>query len=97
MGQDVSVSPRRVVSQTVLSSVSTSVATSISAPSHALGAMIQADGGTIRVGLGVTPTSTLGIRLDDGQVMNIDTALAGVSIIAVSAVANAQVVFFDKP
>ena len=97
MAQDVSLSPRQVIEQKMLTAVSTSTAQSIAAPNNAMGVSIQADGGVIRVGLGVTPTATLGYRLDDGQSLDVDSGVAQVRVISVNSAANVQLVFFDKP
>lgn len=72
-------------------------ASSLTVPDGAIGAMLQADGGPISVSLdGASPTSTNGLRVDDGAIINIDTALSLVRVIARSVATNVQVLYFDK-
>lgn len=78
-------------------SVTTSVASTLTPPPGSVSAVIQADGNAISLRLdGVAPTSTNGIRLDDGQTWYVDTALASVQLIARSATTTVQVAYYNK-
>jgi hypothetical protein len=68
-------------------------------PSNAAAALIQADGGTLRIRLdGSAPTSTVGQRIDDGVFFPVDVDLAGVRLLAGNASGtSAQVSYFDRP
>lgn len=72
------------------------IATSI--PAGAVTCEIQPDGGTIRIRRdGQTPTTTLGLRVDDGVEKMIDTPLADVRAISGGASnVPANVIFFDR-
>ena len=58
---------------------------------------LQADGGTVRLSRfdSVTPTTTTGFRLDDGAVINIDSTLSHVRLIAASTT-PVNCTFFDR-
>ena len=58
---------------------------------------LQADGGTVRLSRDntVTPTTTTGYRLDDGAVLNIDSTLSHVRLIAASTT-PVNCTFFDR-
>lgn len=58
---------------------------------------LQADGGTVRLSRfdSVAPTTTTGYRLDDGAVINIDSTLAHVRLIA-SSTTPVNCAFFDR-
>ena len=58
---------------------------------------LQADGGTVRVSRvgSITPSATLGYRLDDGAVLVVDSTLADVRLIATAAT-KVNAVFFDR-
>lgn len=97
---------RRVIidRQTITAPITTgvtlaSLCTGAVIPSGAVVAEIQADGGTIRIGLKAaqTATPTSGMRLDDGASRIIDTPLADVTVVSTSAATvPAQVAFFDR-
>lgn len=79
-------------------SVTTAAVSTLTVPGTAVAAIIQADGNTISVTLdGVTaPTSTVGLRIDDGVMLYVDTSLAAVKMIARTATTNVQVSYFDR-
>lgn len=79
-------------------SVTTGAVATLTVPAGAVSAMIQADGNTVSMTLdGATaPTATVGLRIDDGVMFYVDTALSGVKLIARSATTNVQVCYFDK-
>ena len=91
MATDVTIAPRPAISTVTLSVGSSAVAMTV--PDGARGCLIQADGGTLRVGLNSTPTSSAGIRLDDGVYVFIDADPRQVRLVSPSS-ATAQVVFF---
>lgn len=66
-------------------------------PAGAVVCELQADGGTVRLSRfdSVTPTTTTGYRLDDGAVINIDSTLAHVRLIA-AATTPVNCAFFDR-
>ena len=76
-------------------SISNSV--SLSPAGGGITAMIQADGGSIRVSLdGTAASATSGIRLDDGVMLFIDSNLTNVRLFA-SVATTVQVAYFDRP
>ena len=66
-------------------------------PAGAVVVELQADGGTVRIGRfdSVAPTTTTGFRLDDGAVINIDSTLSHVRLIAASTT-PVNCTFFDR-
>ena len=66
-------------------------------PAGAVVCELQADGGTVRLSRfnDVIPTATQGYRLDDGAVINIDSTLAHVRLIAASTT-PVNCAFFDR-
>ena len=66
-------------------------------PAGAVVCELQADGGTVRLSRfdSVAPTTTQGYRLDDGAVINIDSTLAHVRLIA-AATTPVNCTFFDR-
>lgn len=66
-------------------------------PAGSVGCELQADGDTVRLSLfdSVAPTTTTGYRLDDGAVINIDSTLAHVRLIA-AATTPVNCTFFDR-
>ena len=78
-----------------ITGLSTSTAQALTVPQGAAACLIQAEVGQVRMALGTNPTSTPGIRLDDGQLMFVDSDPASVRLIAVST-ANVQIQYFDK-
>lgn len=93
----VAMSTRNCVGRQTLSVTTAAVAT-LTVPANAVSAMIQADGNTVSMTLdGATaPTATVGLRIDDGVMFYVDTALSGVKLIARTATTNVQVCYFDK-
>ena len=78
-------------------SVTTGAVVTLTVPANSAAAMIQADGNSVSITLdGTTPTSTVGMRIDDGIFFYVDTALANVKLIARTATTNVQVAYFDK-
>lgn len=66
-------------------------------PAGAVVCELQADGGTVRLSRfdSVAPTTTTGYRLDDGAVINIDSTLSHVRLIA-AATTPVSCTFFDR-
>ncbi len=66
-------------------------------PAGAVVVELQADGGTVRLSRSndVIPTTTQGYRLDDGVVINIDSTLSHVRLIA-SSTTPVNCTFFDR-
>jgi hypothetical protein len=66
-------------------------------PAGAVVVELQADGGTVRLSRDntVTPTTTTGYRLDDGAVLNVDSTLSHVRLIA-AATTPVNCTFFDR-
>lgn len=66
-------------------------------PAGAVVCELQADGGTVRIGRfnSVAPTTATGYRLDDGAVINIDSTLSHVRLIA-AATTPVNCAFFDR-
>lgn len=78
-------------------SVTTGAVVTLTVPTGAVAASIQADGSAVSITLdGTTPTSTVGSRIDDGMYYYVDTSLANVKLIARTATTNVQVVYFNK-
>jgi hypothetical protein len=78
-------------------SVTTGAVVTLTVPTGAVAASIQADGSAVSITLdGTTPTATVGSRIDDGLFYYVDTSLAAVKLIARSATTNIQVVYFNK-
>ncbi len=66
-------------------------------PAGAVVVELQADGGTVRLSRDntVTPTTTTGYRLDDGAVLNVDSTLSHVRLIA-AATTPGNCTLFDR-
>jgi hypothetical protein len=78
-------------------SVTTSAVSTLTVPSNAVAAIIQADGNPVSITLdGTAPTATVGIRLDDGVQFYVDTTLSSVKLIARTGTANVQVLYYNK-
>lgn len=89
--------PRTCVGRQTIANLSTSTPATLTVPTDAVAAMIQADGGGLRITQeGTNPTSTIGSRIDDGVFYYVDTPLASVKMLAMSAGVNVQVAYFDK-
>lgn len=81
----------------MITDLSTTVPASLTVPTGAQTADIQADGGVVRLRLDAgAPTSTTGWRLDDGISLSVDSPLADVRLLAVAASTNVQITYFDK-
>ena len=94
--QPVSAVTRACVGRQTLA-LSAGAVTTLTVPSGAVAAAIQADGNTVRCTLdgGTAPSATVGTRIDDGVIYYVDTALANVKLLAPIA-CSAQIVYFDK-
>ena len=69
----------------------------ISVPSNALAILMQADGGVVRFTTDSSnPTETIGMRLDDGVFMSIDTNLADIRVRAQTGTCRLQILYLDK-
>lgn len=90
-------SARNCVGRQTLSVTTSSVST-LTVPSGAVAAMIQADGAAVSITLdgSTAPTSSIGSRIDDGVFFYVDTSLANVKLIARSTTTNVQVSYYDK-
>lgn len=78
-------------------SVTTAAISTLEVPPGAVSAVIQADGNTISLTLeGTNPTSSVGLRVDDGVMFYVDTPLASVKLVARTTTTNVQVCYFDK-
>lgn len=82
----------------MLTALSASTAASLTVPTGAVVAEIQADGGTIRLRHdGADPTAARGWRIDDGASVTVDSDLASVRLLAQDGAAtNVQIVYFDR-
>lgn len=79
--------------------VTTGAVATLTVPVGAMAAILQVDGSSsVSMTLdGVTaPTATVGLRLDDGVMHYVDSALAGVKLIARTATVNVQIAYFDR-
>lgn len=95
----VSASPRNCVGHQTITALSASTPATLTVPQGAVAALIQADGGTVRITTdGVTaPTATVGHRIDDGVFYPVDTSLSAVKLLAQSGTTtNVQVDFYDR-
>lgn len=94
--QSIFASARSCVGRQTLS-VTTGAVVTLTVPSGAVAAMIQADGNALSITLeGTAPTASIGTRIDDGVIFYADTNLANVKLIARTATTNVQVAYFDK-
>ena len=66
-------------------------------PSGSVVCELQADGGTVRLSRdnAVVPTATTGYRLDDGAMLNVDSTLSHIRLIA-AATTPVNCTFFDR-
>ncbi len=97
--QSVFAAARNCVGRQTITGLSSSSHATLTIPSGAVSAMIQADGGQVRITLdgSTNPTATVGQRIDDGIFFYVDTALASVKLIAQSgSTTNVQITYFDK-
>lgn len=82
-----------------ITALSASTPATLTVPSGAVAACIQADGGKVRMTLDGTtlPSATVGYRIDDGDCYDVDTVLASVKLIAqAGTTTNVQITYFDK-
>jgi hypothetical protein len=82
----------------LITALSASTAASLTIPANSVVAVIQADGGVVRLRQDATaPTTTRGMRLDDGLMFTVDSMLADVRLLAQSGTTtNVQVTYFDR-
>ena len=91
----IAAAPRVCLGRQTLSLVANTV-TSLTVPDGAVAALLQADGNTVRVTLNATaPTATVGLRVDDGVFLHVDTALTDVRLFA-STATSVQICYFNK-
>lgn len=97
-GAKVQAMPRVCLGTQMITALSPSVAASLTVPSGAVVAEIQADGGTVRLRRdAIAPTATQGWRLDDGMSLSVDCVLANVMLLAQSgSTTNVQIAYFDR-
>ena len=97
-GAKVQVMPRVCLGTQMLTALSSTVAASLTVPTNAVVAEIQADGGTVRLRRdAAAPTATQGWRLDDGMSLSVDCVLANVRLLAQSGTTtNVQIAYFDR-
>ncbi len=97
MTQHIQVLPRTVRGTQMITGLSTTVPASLTVPTGALTADIQADGGVVRLRRDAgAPTSTTGWRIDDGMSVLVDSPLADVRLLAVAASTNVQICYYDR-
>ena len=78
-------------------SVTNSTAVSLTVPSGAVAAVIHADGGALSMTLDASaPTTTSGLRLDDGVMFYAVTELSAVRLIARAGTTSAQIIYFNR-
>lgn len=93
----VSATGRTCVGRQTITGLSTTTPATLTVPNGAVSAMIQADGGTVRLTLeGTAPTATLGFKVEDASFFYVDTPLATVKLLAAAASTNVQIAYFDK-
>lgn len=78
--------------------VTTSAVSTLTVPTGAVSAQIQADGAAVSITLNTasTPTANTGFRLDDGNFIYVDSILAQVKLIARTTNTSVQVAYFNK-
>lgn len=92
----VQASARACVGRQTISATTSAVVT-LTVPTGAVAALLQADGNAVSITLdGTNPTSTVGQRIDDGVFYYVDTSLTNVKLIARTATTNIQIAYFDK-
>ena len=96
-GSGVSANTRTCVGRQTIS-VTTGAVSTLTVPAGANAALIQADGSSVSITLDGTtnPTASVGLRLDDGAMFNVDSSLSAVKLIARTATTNVQICYFDK-
>lgn len=96
---EVTASSRLCVGRQTIIGLSSSTPATLTVPSGAVAAAIQADGGQVRITLNGTtnPTASIGQRIDDGVIFYVDTLLSAVKLLAQSgSTTNVQISYFDK-
>ena len=97
MTQHIQALARAVIGTQMITGLSTSTPASLTVPTGAQTADIQADGGVVRLRRDAgAPTSTTGWRLDDGSSISVDSPLADVRLLAVAASTNVQICYYDR-
>ena len=92
----VGVTNRVCLGTQTITTLSTVTAVSLTIPTGAVCADIQADGGTIRMRCdAVAPTASTGWRIDNGLSVTVDSVLASVRLIAQTAT-NVQIFYWDR-
>lgn len=77
-------------------SLAANTVTTLTIPNGSVSCSIQADGNSIRITQeGTAPSSTVGVRIDDGVIYYVDTSLANVKLLAPIA-CTAQITYFDR-
>lgn len=97
--QAVYASARTCVGRQTITGLSSSTPATLTVPGTAVAAMIQADGGQVRITFdgSTNPTATVGHRIDDGVLYYVDSVLASVKLLAQSgSTTNVQIAYFDK-
>jgi len=82
----------------MLTALSAVTPASLTVPTGAVAADIQADGGTVRMRVDAgAPTATVGRRIYDGTILTIDSLLTDVRLLAQSgSTTNVQITYFDR-
>ncbi len=98
MTQPISIERRLCLGHQLMTALSAVTPASLTVPDGAICATIQPDGGVVRVRLDAgTASATSGIRLDDGVMFSIDSALSSARLLAQSGTTtNVQIAYFDK-
>jgi len=95
----VAASARTCVCRQTITALSSVTPATLTVPGGAVAAMIQADGGIVRITLdgSTNPTASVGQRIDDGVLFYVDSTLASVKLLAQSgSTTNVQIAYFDK-
>lgn len=98
MTQPISIERRLCLGHEKITALSAVTPASLTIPDGAICATIQADAGVVRARLDAgAPTASLGLRIDDGGALSVDSALSSVRLLAQSGSAtNVQIAYFDK-
>jgi hypothetical protein len=96
--QGVQVQARVCTGTQMITALSAATAASLTIPANSVVAVIQADGGVVRLRQdAAAPTATRGMRIDDGAMYTADSVLADVRLLAQSGTTtNVQVTYFDR-
>lgn len=98
MSQNINIQPRLCMSHVLIDNLSSVTPVSLTVPDGAVSALIQADGGVVRVRLDAgTVSATTGLRIENGATLAVDSALSQVRLIAqTGSTTDVQVAFFNK-